>query len=438
MNAATLSIGDELAIGQIDDTNARWIAGRLAAEGAFRIEHRTVGDDRARIASAIRDLAGLCDLLVITGGLGPTLDDLTREALNDCCADGRPMVEDAAARASLDRWFRGRGRAMPASNLVQALRPENARCLDNPEGTAPGLLAAVGACRVVCLPGPPREMQPMFEREVLPIVAAALGGRTMPTIAVHSFGMGESALAERLGERMRRDAEPTVGTTASNAVVTARIRAHGPRDEALARAEAMADEVERLWRPYAFGRGETTLGAAAVDELRRRGHTVAVAESCTGGLLGAHLTSVAGASDVVLGGVIAYANEVKVEQAGVARSTLAAHGAVSEEVARELAAGIRQRTHATWGIGITGIAGPGGGSTAKPVGTVFIGLAGPDGDRARRFRFPGERDAVRDRAVKAALQWLRLTLLGEGDASLIWGHAEPPALERDRSAGARP
>ena len=431
MNATTLSIGDELALGQIDDTNARWITERLAAEGAFRVEHRTVPDDRKRIVRAIRDLAELSELLVITGGLGPTLDDLTRDALNDCCTGGAAMVEDSLARETLDRWFRGRGRAMPPSNLVQAQRPVNARCLDNPNGTAPGLSAEVQRTSVFCLPGPPREMRPMFEANVVPFLRERCGDVVMPTLSVHSFGMGESVLAERLGERMSRDADPMVGTNASNAIVTARIRTSGPRLEAMARIEAMASEVERLWRPYAFGRDGTTLAMATIADLKARQESVAVAESCTGGLIGALLTDVAGASDVVLGGYIVYSNDMKVRAVGVDRSILAAHGAVSEPVVRQLAAGARERTRATWGIGVTGIAGPSGGTPTKPVGTVFIGIAGPMGERVRRFRFPGERDVVRDRTAKAAMQWLRLAMIGEPDTDLIWAFAEAPAAERE-------
>jgi nicotinamide-nucleotide amidase len=430
MNAATLSVGDELALGQIDDTNARWITQRLASEGVFRGEHRTVSDDLDQIADAIAELAARHDLLVITGGLGPTQDDLTRDALNRCSDGGEPMVEDELGRAVVDRWFRGRGRAMPPSNLVQALRPRSAQCLDNPNGTAPGLTATVGRARVFCLPGPPREMQPMFEAAVVPVVREAAGDTIMPTCAVHSFGLGESALAERLGERMRRDADPTVGTTASQSIVTARIRSRGPREATLARVESMACEVERLWHPYAYGRDGATIAQAAVTLLRERGETLALAESCTGGLIGAMVTEVAGASEVLLGGFIAYSNEWKVREVGVDRSTLAAHGAVSEPVARQLASGARERARSTWGIGVTGIAGPGGGTPTKPVGTVFIGLAGPDGERVRRFQFPGERDTIRDRTAKAALQWLRCAMLGVADVRLIWGYAEPPAAER--------
>lgn len=430
MNAATLSIGDELVLGQIDDTNARWIAERLAAEGVFRAEHRTVSDDADAMTEAMAALVAKWDIVIVTGGLGPTQDDLTREALNRVVDDGAPMVDDARAREALDRWFRGRGRTMPPSNLSQAQRPRSARCLDNANGTAPGLVADANGARIWCLPGPPREMQPIFERDVVPYVRARSGDIAMPTLAVHSFGLGESTLAERLGDRMRRDADPTVGTTASRSVVSARIRARGPRDEAVARVELAAAEIERIWHPYAYGRGDTSLAEAALGLLRERGETLAVAESCTGGLLGAMITEVAGSSDVFVGGWIVYTNDLKERSLSIPRSTLAAHGAVSAPVAHELAESARTTARSSWAIGITGIAGPGGGSATKPTGTVFIGLAGPDTTRVRRFHFPGERSAVRERSAKSALQWLRCAVLGEPDVPLLCAFADPPASER--------
>jgi nicotinamide-nucleotide amidase len=427
MRAATLSIGDELALGQIDDTNARWLADRLAELGLYRDEHRTVADDVDAIERAMRELAagGPRDVLVVTGGLGPTADDLTRDALNRCCDHGAPMVEDPLARADLDRWFRGRGRAMPTSNLVQALRPQSAVCLRNPNGTAPGLAASIEhaggrSTRIFCLPGPPREMQPMFVADVEPHVRSVARGRAMPTVAVHSFGQGESTLAERLGPLMDRTHDPSIGTTASRSIVTARIRTSGAPDEARAKIDAAARLVEERWAPYAYARDGRSLASVVVELLRERRATLAVAESCTGGLVGSMITEVAGSSDVFLGGGIVYANQLKTRFARVDPSLLEQHGAVSEEVAAALALGIRSEVGATWGIGITGIAGPGGGTATKPVGTVFIGRSGPDGTQVRRFQMPGERDIVRDRSAKSALQWLRFALLGV-EAPFLWG-----------------
>ncbi|MBL9149919.1 MAG: competence/damage-inducible protein A [Phycisphaerae bacterium] len=435
MRGATLSIGDELALGQIDDTNARWLAQRLAEEGIFRSEHRTVSDDVDAIARAMRELMASNDVLIVTGGLGPTRDDLTRDALNAVVDGNAEMVEDPQARVWLDRWFRGRGRAMPESNLVQALRPRSAQVIDNPNGTAPALAATWKGARVWCLPGPPREMQPLVERVVLPALRTLVGDRVMPTMAIHSFGLGESALAERLGDLMRREANPTVGTTASGSIVTARLRYDGPRGDAADRLEEIALQVEALWAPYAYGRDGRSLADVTLAELREREQTVAVAESCTGGLLGAMCTDVTGSSDVFVGGWIVYSNDLKERALRVPRSIIAAHGAVSEPVARELATAARTQARSTYGVGITGIAGPGGGSASKPVGTVFIGLATEEGARVRRFHFPGERSTVRDRAAKSALQWLRFAALGVPDTHMIWAHADPPGAERIPPSG---
>jgi len=421
--AATLSVGDELVLGQIADTNATWLAERFAACGLFRAEHRTVADDRVAIARAIRELAARHGTLVVTGGLGPTADDLTRVALNAAIDPAEPpLVEDAAARRDLARWFGERGRPMPAMNLVQASRPASARCLANPHGTAPGLAARVGECLVWCLPGPPGEMRPMFEAEIAPVLAA--GGRAVVTRSLRAYGLGESAAAERIAALMERGREPSVGTTASGSIVTARIRAEGEPAAATERAESTLRLVEDAWRPYAFGR-DGSLAEAVAAELLARGATVSVAESCTGGLVGGALTAVPGSSAFFPGGILAYANEVKIAELAVPAELLARHGAVSGEVARAMAAGVRSRFATSYGLAVTGVAGPGGGTANKPVGLVHLGLADPSGAVASRaFRFPGERSTVRERSVLSILQWLRFALLGRSGEPLLWEAAE--------------
>jgi nicotinamide-nucleotide amidase len=417
MKAAILSIGDELVLGQTQDTNARWLAQRLASVGVPCVQFRVVPDALDAQASALRELAGTADLVVVTGGLGPTDDDLTREALRMAMGDASPLVHDAEAAESLHRWFRDRGRVMPEINARQAQRPAGARCLANDFGTAPGLHATVGAARVFCLPGPPREMQPMFERFISPVLPRL----AMATGVVHAFGQGESFLAERLGERMRRDRNPLVGTTASGAVVSARVRGTGDAADPAAMETELAD-IERIWAPYAFGRGDVTLAGAVGHELRGRGLTLALAESCTGGLAGSMVTAEPGSSAWFRGGVMCYANEAKRDLCGVRQASLDAHGAVSETVAIELADGVRSRLAADWAASITGIAGPAGGSQSKPVGTVFIGVSGPGFSRARRFHFPGERASIRDRAARGALALVRLAIRSPSDFAVpfIW------------------
>lgn len=417
MKAALLSIGDELALGQTQDTNARWLAARLADRGVRCVQFRLVPDDLDAQRDALVELAAIAELVLVTGGLGPTDDDLTRDALRLALGDASPLVLDEPSLAALDRWFVARGREMPAINRRQAMRPSDARCLRNDFGTAPGLQARVGRATVVCLPGPPREMEPMFEQFVAPLLPKL----AMATGAVHAFGQGESFLAERLGERMRRDRNPLVGTTASGSVVSARVRGGGEasRPEAMEREIA---EIESLWRPFAFGRGSTTLAGALGAALRERGQTLALAESCTGGLAGSFVTAESGSSEWFRGGVVSYANEAKRDLCGVSEATLVTHGAVSAPVAAQLARGARAALHADWGASITGVAGPSGGSEAKPVGTVFVGVSGPGFERVRRFRFPGERAIVRDRAAKTALALVRLAVAEPAlaDTTFIW------------------
>ena len=419
--AAVLSIGDELVLGTTLDTNGRTVSEALREAGLDVVEHRTVRDDRAAIAAAMRDLAASCDVLVSTGGLGPTDDDLTRDALNDLCDGGAPMVEDPQSRADLEAWFAGRGRAMAAINLRQAMRPRGARAIRNPGGTAPGLAARIGACRTWCLPGPPREMVPMLEGDVLPAVRPA-GAPALAKCTVGTYGMGESSLAERLGARMARDREPAVGTTASGSIVSIQVVARGP--DAPRRAAEEAEACASIAAPYAFGTDGASLASALLDECRARRRTVTVAESCTGGLIGGMLTAVSGSSDCFPGGWITYSNALKTSEVGVAPEVLARHGAVSAETVASMAAGASTRAGATLGIAVSGIAGPGGAVEGKPVGTVWIAVhdAATGETRVRRFEFPGPRDIVRDRAAKAALQLARWTLRGE-DAPLIWERA---------------
>jgi len=425
MQAAILSIGDELALGQNLNTNSQWLATELAARGVIAVEHRTIDDDRVRIADAARDMASRYDVLLLTGGLGPTDDDLTREALNDVVASGKALVEDRQARHWLERWFRARSKPMPRANLRQAMRPEPMRCIPNPHGTAPGLSGQVQACLVFALPGPPREMRPMFREQVAPVLAEASDDRVILAATVNEFGLGESDAAERLGELTSRDREPLIGTTASESIVSARIRAHGRRDEIEPLIESDCMEIQQRWWPYAFSRNDRSLEEAVGDLLAERHRTLATAESCTGGWLGKRLVDVAGSSAYYLGGWVTYSNEMKTQMLGVPTALIKTHGAVSSEVAESMARGALERSGADEGISITGIAGPSGGSKDKPVGSVYIALARrgqpQPGVQVRHFVFPGDRTTVRDRSVKAALQMLRFALL-DVDAShvMLW------------------
>jgi nicotinamide-nucleotide amidase len=416
--AAVLSVGDELVLGTTLDTNSRTVSIALRDAGFDVVEHRTVADDRAAIEAALRSLAAHASVIISTGGLGPTDDDLTRDALNEITDGGAAQVEDPVARIDLDAWFAGRGRAMAAINLRQALRPRSASIVRNLGGTAPGLAASIGGCRVFCLPGPPREMIPMLEGDVIPAIRPA-GAPAIAKRTLGSFGIGESALAEMLGDRMRRGSEPAVGTTASGSIVSVQVVARGA--DAARRADDAVADCERAIAPYGFGTEDESLGSALLSACRARGRTLAVAESCTGGLVGGLLTAVAGSSDVFAGGWITYSNDLKRRLLGVPEAVLESHGAVSGECVLAMAAGACERSGATLAVAVSGIAGPAGGVPGKPVGTVWIGVhdAVAGNGRARRFEFPGPRDIVRDRAAKTALQLARWTLLGV-DAPILW------------------
>lgn len=426
---AILSVGDEIVLGQIADTNARWIAIELQAIGCMPGERRTVADDRAALARAIVELAATHQGLVVTGGLGPTLDDLTREALLDVVDAGAELVLDPAGVEHLKGWFERRGRPMPESNLRQALRPPSGRLLDNPHGTAPGLFAGMGATQIFCLPGPPGEMQPMFARFVAPALAAP--GKVVRTAALHTIGVGESVLAERLGELMQRGREPSVGTTASDGIVTIRVRAEGAATVADATLESTVDACLARAGSIVYGRDGRSLAEVVGEMLASRGSTLSTAESCTGGLLGAFLTEVAGSSAWYQGGFVTYANERKIADLGVRADTLAAHGAVSHETAAEMAVGCLARAGTSMSIATTGIAGPGGGSDAKPVGTVFIAVAlRGEAVWTRRFHFPGDRTTVRRRTANLALACARFALLGEPERALLWSESEAVRVHR--------
>ncbi len=417
VSAAIISVGDELMLGQTQDTNAKWLAAQFTLRGVVVREFRTVHDDLDAIESVFRELSARHDILVITGGLGPTDDDLTREALRRAMDEVEPLQVDAQALAELDRWFIDRGRPMSANNALQALRPKGARCLTNHLGTAPGLCATIGRAQIWCLPGPPREMEPMFELEVAPHLPRAV----MATAAVHSFGQGESFLAELLGARMSRDRNPLIGTTASGSIVTARIRAVDAAADSAAMESAM-HEIEQLWAPYAFGRDQETLAGALGKLLILRCERVSLAESCTGGLAGSFITAQSGSSAWFAGGAVTYANVAKIDLLQVPNELLATHGAVSAPVALAMARGCAALFKTQWSASITGIAGPSGGSETKPVGQVFIGICGPRFEAVKQFHFPGERASIRDRAAKAALALLRFALLGHEAfaAPMIW------------------
>lgn len=430
--AAIISQGDEIVLGQTLDTNSRWLSGRLTDLGVTVVEHVCVQDDLASIVDALTRLSSRVDIILCSGGLGPTDDDLTRSALAHALHE--PLVEDAHALAQIEAFFAGRGRCMPAINRVQALRPASGTSLDNPHGTAPGLCARLDRADIFCMPGPPRELVPMFEAWVCPALRLD-ASRVILTRALHTIGIGESDIATLLastsaGNLMSRDRSPLVGTTASGGIVSVRFR--DERSPTRADALAQLDACEQLVRDalgsavFAVdGPPHDALPASVIDEMRRRRLTLTACESCTGGLLASMIADVPGCSDVFLGGLITYANDAKASLAGVSPDLITRHGAVSAPVASAMAHGSLQRLGASASLAITGIAGPSGGSHDKPVGTVWISLAlrqqasDPLITDTRRFALTGDRRHIRELSARLALGMLWYHLAGTPDRALL-------------------
>jgi nicotinamide-nucleotide amidase len=413
-NAVILSIGDELVLGQTVDTNSAWMSKQLAAVGFSVSAHMTVADDQPAIERAIAELSTQCDLLICSGGIGPTEDDLTRQAL--AAVLKTPLITDDGWLTKLHEFWKKRGRTMPAINAIQAKIPEGAALLDNPVGTAAGIRAKLGKSEVFVMPGVPKEMKAMFTSFVLPQAQRLGGGAAIVSRTLHTFGLGESAVAEMLGDLMQRNRNPSVGTTVANGVVSLRVNS---RFDSVAKAAAECDVTSQLCREklgsLIYGQDEETLEQVVGRLLHRDGQslTLATAESCTAGLLAKLITDVAGSSQWFQTGFITYSNQSKTDSLALPPALIEAHGAVSEQVAVAMATGARTRAKTDFALSITGIAGPDGGTQAKPVGTVWIGLATPQETTARHFLFPGDRAIIRDRCAKTALSLLRFHLLGE-------------------------
>ena len=412
MTAEILCVGSELLLGNITNGNARWIAEQLASLGVPHQRQMVVGDNRERLMAEVRQAAGRCRVLITTGGLGPTPDDLTTEAI--AAAFETPLVEHPEVWAEIQARLSARGRTCSPTNRRQAFLPQGAALLPNPTGTAPGMIwSPVPGFTVLTFPGVPSEMKAMWQQTAAPwLRQSGLAAGVFASRMLRFWGVSESALAEEMADLLEQ-VNPTVAPYAGVGEVKLRITAQA---EHLAEAEALLEPVEREIRHRTglscFGVDDQGLASVVLDRLRQRGQSVAVAESCTGGGLGAALAAVPGASDVFLGGVIAYANRVKQQVLGVPEALLETHGAVSDPVAEAMAEGARRLTGADWGLAITGVAGPGGGSEQKPVGLVHIAVAGPQGCSSEGIRFGTSRGRAWIQTLSAgeALNRLRLQL----------------------------
>jgi nicotinamide-nucleotide amidase len=407
LHVEILATGDELLTGQVVDTNSPWLMDRLWDLGVMVRRKLLVGDDREDLDAALRETTARADVVVTCGGLGPTEDDLTAERV--AAVLGVPLVLDEPSLRAIEERFRRFGRTMTPNNAKQARVPRGAEVIPNRHGTAPGFAASVGRALVACLPGPPPEFRGLCEEWLLPRLAARTG-ETPAARLVKLFAVPES----HADQAMR----PVMDDPAS-AGVRFGFRAHWPEvhvkwsvpgADAQARADRILAAVRGIFGDAVFGEGKDELPDLVVARLAARGERVAFAESCTGGLAAELVTRVPGASAVFDLGVVAYANAMKERVLGVPDALLVAHGAVSEPVARALAEGARRTGGATWGVGITGIAGPAGGTPEKPVGTVHVALAGPGGTTALQRLYRGDRDRIRRHAAYEALNLLRLAL----------------------------
>lgn len=399
-------IGTELLLGQTVDTNAAFLASELAAAGVHVFFKSTVGDNRDRMATTIERALERSEIVITSGGLGPTEDDLTREIVADVV--GVELTEDEEALRQIEAVFHGNKWVMTPSNRKQALIPQGAVVVPNALGTAPGFIVEHGDKTVVCLPGVPNELKAMLTENIIPYLSRRYDlDATLFSEDLKFVGIGESNLEERLRDLLQ-SSNPTVAPYAGLGEVKIRLTARAAdAEEAKTLFAPIEQEILRRVGEYMYGRGDDTLPGVAGQALQKAGWTLALAESCTGGLIARRLTDVPGSSAYFPGGIVAYSNEAKETLLGVPADTLRKHGAVSEQTAAAMALGARERFGATMGVAVTGIAGPAGGTATKPVGLVFIGISRAETQQTFRFEFGENRERVRWQASQTALDLIR-------------------------------
>jgi len=412
VTAEILTIGDELLRGEIVDSNKSFLSEKLLGIELETRFHASVNDDPADMRDAFLRAADRSAVVLVSGGLGPTRDDLTVEVLAETF--GRKLVQHEPSLRQIQAFFARLGREMAPSNAKQALVPEGAEVLPNPVGTAPGCMLDVGRAVFFCMPGVPRELYRMMEEQVLPRVAARLGGGrgVMRAALLRTFGLGESNLEDLLKDVGREPGVVLGFRTAFPDNFLRPVARAATAAEAEAKLARACAAIEQKLGPLVYTRGEETMEAVVGRMLAERGLTLATAESCTGGLIGARLTAVPGSSRYYRGGVVAYANEAKRDLLGVPEALLREHGAVSEPVARAMAEGARARFGADLALATTGISGPDGGTPEKPVGLVWIAHASKQGVEAEQMIFPFDRERHRAITTQTALDWVRRAQLG--------------------------
>jgi nicotinamide-nucleotide amidase len=413
MKAEIIAVGSELLTPDRLDTNSLFLTEELNKIGIEVLRKTVVGDNHDLLSEAFRDALNRVPLIVSSGGLGPTEDDLTRETVAELL--GRKLRRNDGILRYIEGRFRALNREMPEVNLRQAMIPEGAEILENPRGTAPGLWLEDAGRSIVLLPGPPRELKPLFREQVLPRLERRASRVRMVHREIRVTGLGESHVEQRILGIYKRF--PEVNTTVLAAPGETQVHLRIWTDDA-EHAKQTLDEIvkgfEIALTDRIFSQDGSPLEEVVAAQLTMHNATISAAESCTGGLLAQRLTSIAGSSSYFLGGVVCYSNELKTVWAGVPAELIQTKGAVSAEVAAALADGIRRRVGSTFGVGITGIAGPGGGSEEKPVGTVHIALAHSGGINERGVRFPGDRESIRFQASQVALDMVRIYFLYNG------------------------
>ncbi len=416
LSAEIICVGTELLLGEIQNSNAQFLAQQLADLGIPHYYQTVVGDNPMRIQKVLAIACERSRLLIFTGGLGPTPDDLTTEAIADFFAV--PLVERPEVLEDIERKYAQQGRKMTPSNRKQAMLPEGADILPNPIGSAPGMIwQPRTGLTILTFPGVPSEMKAMWQQTAVPYLRSQGWGQEMIySRTLRYWGIAESALAEKASDLLALK-NPTVAPYAGNGEVRLRISARAESEStALQLIQPIEQQLRQIGGLDCYGADDDTLASVVGELLQQQGATLSVAESCTGGGLGQVLTAVVGSSNYFWGGVIAYDNPVKISLLGVNSEDLAQQGAVSDTVAQQMATGVRDRLGTTWGVSITGVAGPGGGTTEKPVGLVYIGLAGPEGwvqSIACQFGALGGRDWIRQMSVNTALDRLRRQLLNK-------------------------
>ncbi|WKV09073.1 competence/damage-inducible protein A [Thermoanaerobacterium sp. CMT5567-10] len=409
MKCEIISVGTELLLGQIANTDAKFLSEKLTSLGIDVYFQTNVGDNKNRLLECLKIASNRSDIIILTGGLGPTMDDLTKETVAEFFE--LKLIEDADTKLKIEAYFKKSMRKMTQNNYKQALFPEGSKILSNDNGTAPGCIFEKNGKKVVILPGPPSELIPMFNNYVYPFLKS-LSNDIIVSRVIKIFGIGESQV-ETMVSDILLSKNPTVAPLIRNGFVTLRITA---KSDDVQKAKKMIDDIEtslrKIFGEYIFGVDDDTMESIVLNLLKDKGFTLSTAESCTGGLLSEKITSVPGASEVFKFGAITYSNESKENILEVSSEIIRRHGAVSEETAREMAMNVKNISKTDYGLSITGIAGPSGGTIEKPVGLVYIGLAYKDEVYVKKLISNGNRDKVRLNSAMHALDMLRRHLTG--------------------------